>query len=88
MSIKKIPLEEYKKMWEDLKNKMRYTAPNIDPIEKTMTVQGQSGPGTPFKNEYERRMHEYHNPPLPSHINMWTEEDDMYVTYMPERTLK
>lgn len=83
MVIKEISIEEYKKMWEDTKGKMQFEAPRIDPVMRNMTVQGYSGPGTPFENEYERLEYEHFNPRMPRQIEMWTEDD--LITYIPRR---
>lgn len=61
----KLPLNEYKELVNKYKMNMRFESPQIDSIMKTITVQGPSGPGFKFKNEYERLMYDYFNPPLP-----------------------
>lgn len=83
MRVKEIPIEEYKKMWEEMKGQARFESPRIDPILKTMTVGGQSGPGTDFENEYERLMHEHFNPSMPSRIYM--HDIDGVVEYVPKK---
>lgn len=71
MNYKEIPLEEYEELWEQCKKKTRFTNPNIDPIMKQITVQGLSGPGLKFANEYDRILYEHFNPPLPKSIRWY-----------------
>ena len=80
--IKFIPLKEYKKMWEKTQGCMRFENPHIDPVMKTTTVQGHSGPGTKFKNEYDRAMHEHFNPSMPRMITMITADGE--IIYKPK----
>ena len=81
--IKEIPWDEYKKMWESMEDTRRFDPPNISPEMRNMTVQGHSGPGTPFKDEYERMMHEYHNPSMPLSIRHIHHKG--ITTYVPKR---
>jgi hypothetical protein len=61
--------QEYIAFWESMKARMCFESPGIHSIFKEMTVQGQSGIGAPFKNEYDRMLHQYFNPSMPSFIN-------------------
>lgn len=54
-------------------------APNFGPEMIGMTVINQSGPGTPFKDEYERMKHEWLNPPMPIQIIYHGAETIVYV---------
>jgi hypothetical protein len=73
MKIKEIPREEFIEMWRNLKGNMMIT-PEQGPTYhmKGMTVQGHSGPGTPFKDEYDRLTDKLLNPPIPRFIEMVT----------------
>ena len=82
MEHKYIPLEEYTKLWEDCKLKMRFISPQISPITKNMIVEGLSGPGTDFENEYDRLLYQHLNPPLPPYIDY--HELEGFVRYLPE----
>jgi hypothetical protein len=73
MEVQFIDLDEYKRLWDSMKETMRFETPNIDPITKCMTVDGFSGKGTAFNNEYDRLMYEHFNPPMSKEIQMWTE---------------
>lgn len=68
MKVKEVSLEEYEKIVETLQKCSRVTPHNIDPIMRNMTVINKSGPGTPFKNEFERLKHEWLNPPIPVQV--------------------
>lgn len=46
--IKEISIEEYEKMWNDMKGKMCFSNPNLAPELREMTVIGKSGPGGIF----------------------------------------
>lgn len=75
--------ENYRKLWEEHRAVKRMEDPNI-PIEmKTMTVQGKSGTGTPFKNEYDRMWYEHVNQ-VP--VSLTVVEGDGMITYMPENS--
>lgn len=65
---KYISLEEFEEMWKNMKKCMLTQTPNIHPQNKYITVQGHSGEGTDFANEYDRMMHEHFNPPMPTQI--------------------
>jgi hypothetical protein len=80
MQDKYIPLEEYIALWEDCKTRMCLSSPGIDPTLKHMTVIGQSGEGTKFKNEYDRMMYNYLNPPMPRCIN-WHGAEGTYTIH-------
>jgi hypothetical protein len=80
---KYISPEEYEVLWEDCKTKMRFTSPDISPEMKYMTVVGQSGEGTEFKNEYERMLYNHNNPPMPRSISRYGE--DGLCNIYPER---
>lgn len=81
--IKEISIEEYKKLWENMMCSQRLESPRIDPIMREMIVIGQSGKGTPFKNEYERPKHEWLNPKIPVQINIIDEAGT--TTYIPKK---
>ncbi len=68
MNVVYISREEYIKKWEEMKGNLRFENPCIDPVMRNMTVQGYSGEGTSFANEYERLHYEYFNPKMPSEI--------------------
>ena len=78
MRVKEISVEEYEKLCSRFKGSRRIESPKIDPVMKSMTVQGRSGKGTPFKNEYERLMDEWRNPPNPLFITMH-DVDETYI---------
>lgn len=82
MKIKKVSLEEFNKLVEKLKGNMRYENPKLSPRLKNMIVQGHSGPGTSFKNEYERMLHEHYNPTF-NHIVM--HDIDGQTLIIPEK---
>ena len=83
MKVKEVSIGEYKKLHKDLSECRQMTSPMIDPIMRSITIIGKSGEGTSFKNEYERLMDEWLNPPLPVCIEMW--EEDGCIRYVPRR---
>lgn len=82
-SKKIISRKEYEELWKKCQGNMMFGSPNIDPIEKEMTVRGISGKGCEFANEYDRRTHEHYNPPMPRFITMHTVDGIEYI--YPER---
>lgn len=83
MNVRYIPYTEYCALWEDAKSRMCLTMPGIPPEMMRMTVQGLSGEGTPFKNEYERLMYKHLNPDMPREITMREVDGDVIIR--PER---
>ena len=84
MTIREIPLEEYEQLWEKLKSCLRVSSDQFPTYHmKGMTVEGVSGPGTPFKDEYDRLMHRALNPPMPRQIEYV--EPDGVVIYKVKR---
>lgn len=75
--------EDFTKLWKDHRKCARITSPNIDPVMKNMTVQGKSGPGTRFENEYERLIYKHYNPDPPVQITVVGVDGN--TVYKPER---
>ena len=75
--------EDFTKLWEDHKSKLCIGVFQGDPSLANYTVQGYSGPGTPFANEYERMKHEHYNPAPPHTITVV--EGDGMIDYKPEK---
>jgi hypothetical protein len=82
--MKKLYTTKYDELCDKMKGNMRIEPPRIDPIMRSMTVYGQSGPGTSFANEYERLMHNHINPPNPSFITYHTLRGIIYI--YPKKT--
>jgi hypothetical protein len=82
--IKYLSLTDYEMFWAECQSSMRVAAPNLHPSLKNMTVQGLSGPGTKFANEYDRMRFEHYNPPMPPEIKYYGATGDI-VIYRPEK---
>lgn len=72
--------EEYDKLWDKLKNSRRTTTDDLPSYHmKGWTCLPHSGPGTPFKDEYDRLMHKAMHPDKPIYIRMMTVDGEEYI---------
>ena len=71
---------EYDRLWNKLKNSRMMTSNDLPSYHmKGITCSPHSGPGTPFKDEYDRLMHKAMNPDKPPYIRMVTINGDEYI---------
>jgi hypothetical protein len=71
---------EYDKLWDKLKNSRRTTTDDYPSYHmKGMACLPHSGPGTPFKDEYDRLMHKANHPDKPPCLAQWTQEGLEYI---------
>ena len=71
---------EYDRLWNKLKNSRRTTTDDYPSYHmKGITCSPHSGPGTPFKDEYDRLMHKANHPDKPQFIAKWTQEGLEYI---------
>lgn len=71
---------EYDKLWDRVKNSRVMTSHDLPTHHmKGWTCKPHSGPGTPFKDEYDRLMHEALNPKKPLTIRMVTPDGEEWI---------
>ena len=71
---------EYDKLWDRVKNSRVMTSHDLPTHHmKGITCKPHSGPGTPFKDEYDRLMYEALNPKKPITIRMVTPDGEEWI---------
>jgi hypothetical protein len=86
--IRIISDKEYDEMWQRMKGSMRHTSGDLPTYHmKGMTCLPHSGPGTPFKDEYDRLMHKALNPEKPITVRMITPNGEEQIYPEAARSL-
>lgn len=80
-----LPLDDYKKLCKEHSATEQKGTPDVSPEMKLITVAGKSGTGTPFKNEYDRLVHEHFNKTKVP-VSLTLVEGDGMTVYMPENS--
>ena len=80
-----LPLDDYKKLCKEHSATEQKGTPDVSPEMKLITVAGKSGTGTPFKNEYDRLVHEHFNKTKVP-VSLTVVEGDGMTVYMPENS--
>jgi hypothetical protein len=73
MKVIELDISKFREKWETARESMQISR-SADPHLIGMTVQGVSGAGTPFKDEYDRDLYNLFNPEMPREITWYEPE--------------